>query len=592
MLRRLVLLSFAGFAGFIFSPLHAEVLSIAHRGNSMFAPENTVAAFTSALGKSDMVESDVRITADGHLVIMHDTTVSRTTDGTGSVSALTLAQIRALDAGSWFGPEFAGELVPTFEEMLNSILPHATPLIEHKAGPASAYVAELQRLGAVSNVVVQSFDWNFLANVRALEPGIQLAALGSGLLTQEKLTSMINSGATTVAWEKSAVGPAQVSMVHDAGLALFVWTVNSGVEMQNFIALGVDGIISDDPARVKQVQQPVATNTFTDLSQGLVAYWTMDDGLTNAFTTAVIDSSGTNHGTLVRNDGASHWFGDGAAMLGGCLKLEGLNAHVNFPQTPALNINTNGLTMSAWMRLSALPSQLPASFGAIFDSTTDCYVLYLDRANRELRFKVTDANNHAARPGIAEAALLTNEWLHVAATYSGATASGVGEAIIYLNGKAMDSHTGNDGSTPPSGLTGNVKPGQVASMGREGPTGGSYFTGFVDDVALWRRPLTAGDVARIHAAGRDNRSVGALVLEPLPHVRLTSIRLDAAGTHLEIEFEHNGPWDSFQLQRAADCKGPYSAVEGLAPVSLGGGKFRMVSPVGIEPTEYFRVVVQ
>ena len=157
----------------------AEVLSIAHRGNSLYAPENTVAAFTAAWGKSDLVESDVHVTRDGHLVIMHDATVNRTTDGTGAISALTLAQIKALDAGSWFSPDFIGERVPTFEEMVFSILPHATPLIEHKAGSAAAYVAELRRLNVVSNVVVQSFNWSFLAGVRALEPGIRLL-LGSG----------------------------------------------------------------------------------------------------------------------------------------------------------------------------------------------------------------------------------------------------------------------------------------------------------------------------------------------------------------------------------------------------------------------------
>jgi glycerophosphoryl diester phosphodiesterase len=578
--------------GLAFSPLaSAEVLSIAHRGNSLFAPENTVAAFTSALGKADLVESDVRVTSDGQLVIMHDATVDRTTDGMGSVSAMTLTQIKALDAGVWFGTSFIGERVPTFEEMVASILPQATPLIEHKTGTAAAYVAELRRLNAVSNVVVQSFDWPFLASVRALEPGIRLCALGSGTLTAASLTNIINAGADTVAWAKANVSAMEVAMVHDRGLQLFVWTVNSSAEIRNFIELGVDGIISDDPARVKQIQQ-VNTNILTDLKSGLVAYWNMDDGLTDAFTTQVADTAGTNHGTLVRNDGASHWFGEGMAKLGGCIKVEGTNAFVNLPQTEAVNINTNALTLSAWLWLPLLPSQLSTSWGAIFDSTTDCYVFYLDKGNRELRFKVTDVVGHAARPGIAEAVLPINQWLHVAATYSGSAEPGAGEAIIYLNGQQRDSHVGNDGSAPTAGLTGNVKTGQLASLGREGPTGGNFFTGFVDDVVLWRRALTPGDIARIHAGGQAGLSVAELLLQPIPNVQFTTIQLNAAGTHLEIRFQHNGPWTNFQLEQATNCNGPYSPAPDLAPVNLGNGLFQFTCLLSAGPMEYFRIVAQ
>jgi len=108
------------------------------------------------------------------------------------------------------------------------------------------------------------------------------------------------------------------------------------------------------------------------------------------------DSQGSNAGTFVRNDGASHWFNSPLAKLGGCLKLEGINAFVTLPQTTDLNINTNQFSLSAWVRLQNLPSQLPTSYGAILDSTTDCYVLYLDKVNNELRFKVTDVTGNAA----------------------------------------------------------------------------------------------------------------------------------------------------------------------------------------------------
>jgi len=136
----------------------AGVLSIAHRGDSLFAPENTMAAFDSALGKADLVETDVHVSSDGKLVILHDSTVDRTTDGSGAVSGKTLAQLKLLDAGSWFATNFVGKQIPTLEEMITRVLPGAVPLIERKAGPASAFVAELQRLNVVTNVILQSFD--------------------------------------------------------------------------------------------------------------------------------------------------------------------------------------------------------------------------------------------------------------------------------------------------------------------------------------------------------------------------------------------------------------------------------------------------
>src|SRR5512141_971918 len=86
----------------------AAVLSIGHRGNSLFAPENTVASFRAAWGKADFVEMDGQVSSDGYLVVMHDATVDRTTDGTGAVSGKTLAQLKLLDAGSWFSSAFIG----------------------------------------------------------------------------------------------------------------------------------------------------------------------------------------------------------------------------------------------------------------------------------------------------------------------------------------------------------------------------------------------------------------------------------------------------------------------------------------------------
>lgn len=561
------------------------VLSIGHRGNSLYAPENTVAAFLACSNVADLVECDVRVSSDGALVIMHDATVTRTTDGSGNVSALTLAQLKALDAGSWFSSAFIGERIPTMEEAITNTLLVGIPLIEHKAGSAAEYVNELRRLGVVTNVVLQSFTWSFLSTVHGLEPAIELCALGSGTFTAANLTSIISTGARRVAWEQAGVNADMLSLIHQAGLKLFVWTVD-GPAIKTFIDLGVDGIISNDPAAVRQYQEPI-TNGPVSLSDGLLTYWRMDDGLADAMAVSVADSQSTNPATLVRGDGLSHWHGVETAVAGGCLQLDGANASVTVPHSASMDIGTNALTISLWLKLTRLPSQLTTSYGAILDSTNDCYVLYLDKSNKELRFKVTDVNNHAARPGIAESALRTNEWLHVVATYSGQAGANSGQTWIYLNGEPKDAHYGSDSSTP-VGLTGNVKPGQFAAMGREGPTGGNYFTGLVDDVAFWTRALNAAEVATLYQSGQAGMSLGDLLRQPSSLILPGPVALTSAN-QVEIGFQNMGTWTTFRLLRASNLSGPFLPVYGLAPTSLGRGMYRFDYTLESGSQWYFRI---
>lgn len=555
----------------------AAVLSISHRGGAIYAPENTLAAFTNSLPVTDLMETDVQITSDGKFVIMHDLTVDRTTDGTGAIASQTLAQLKLLDAGSWYSPQYAGQRIPTLEEMITNTLPTAIPFIEAKAGAAAAYVAEFQRLNVVTNIIFQSFDWNFLAQVHGLEPNLRLAALGSGTMTAANLINITNAGARIVSWAGANVTSNEVALAHGMGLTLFVWTINNASQITNFINLGVDGIVSDDPWAVRGVPPPVVIVTnpppaVTYLADRLVAYWKMDDGLANAFATTVTDSKSTNHATFVRNDGLSHWISGGNAKLGGSLQLAGLNAHVNMPANANLNVNANEVSLSLWVKLEQLPAQLTTSFGAIYDSTTDCYVLYLDKGNNELRFKITDVNGHAARPGIAATFLQTNQWLHVAAVYDGNFGS-AGRATIYLNGALMDTHAGNDSSAG-VGLTANVKTGQVASMGREGPTGGNGFLGMVDDFAIWKRALTQTEIQRIFDYGQVGLSLGDALIQPTNLLTITSITRTSPGGQLQISFQNQGPWASFQLRRATNVAGPFLPLSALTPTAMGGGNFR------------------
>ncbi|MFZ5616147.1 MAG: glycerophosphodiester phosphodiesterase [Pseudomonadota bacterium] len=169
------------------APTGAPVIVVGHRGTKRFAPENTLAAFDKAIEMgARAIEMDVRMTADGEFVIMHDATVDRTTNGRGLVSQMTLAEIKKLDAGSWFGREFAGERVPTLREALRDIKGRAAADIDFKSGPDNSAELITQILdeegfddGSLVTVFVRAWHYRKMKPLPAryvLRPHFQSAA--------------------------------------------------------------------------------------------------------------------------------------------------------------------------------------------------------------------------------------------------------------------------------------------------------------------------------------------------------------------------------------------------------------------------------
>lgn len=231
-------------------PARTGPIVVGHRGNSIVAPENTISSETMAKRVAQYGELDAYVCASGELVVMHDGTVDRTTDGTGSITALSLAQLGTLDAGSWFSTDFIGEPVPTLEAMINAMLPEVIPLIERKGGSAEVYVNELHRMGVEHDVVVQSFDWQFLAQLHQLDPTISLGALLSGDITAANALQAKQAGVWFIAQSQGNVNATGIALAHTQGLQVVAWTVNSAAAAENFIAMGVDGIITDHPAMI------------------------------------------------------------------------------------------------------------------------------------------------------------------------------------------------------------------------------------------------------------------------------------------------------------------------------------------------------
>ena len=493
----------------IAQPAKTEI--IAHRGGYALFPENTSAAFRACEGLADRIEFDVQVSADGELVVIHDETVDRTTDGSGAVADLTLAQLKALDAGSKFSPAFAGERIPTLAEALRALPPGIPALVDCKTGSAAAIVNALRPADALSNAVIACGGLDLLQAIRQLDSSVELAYVASGSLGPDNVAVAKRMGVTAFAWNKADVTKPVVDLVHASGMRIFVYSPIP-TEVPAFLDMGVDGIYAENPKASKEAARLSATPPRAwvpsrpapaALSRGLVAHWTLDDGLSDPSSANAEEATGHSRGRLVGFASSPGWVSGADAVAGGALRLDGRDDYVRIPPNEFLDIGANAVSLSLWVNLSVLPSRLSEDYSFIFGSDLASYSLYLDRNRGELQFRVTDANGHFASPGIPEAALQTGVWHHVAGVYDGAAAPGVGQVSIYLDGQLQDAHVGNDAS-PGLALTQAVLPGQFAALGRRGDRDEFYFSGILDDVALWRRALSPAEIVLIHASGSEH----------------------------------------------------------------------------------------
>ena len=228
-------------------PSGRKVMVVAHRGASGYAPENTMAAFRLAheMG-ADMLELDVWRSADGYIVVMHDDTVDRTTNGAGRIEEMTLQQIKKLDAGSKLRQEFANEPVPTLEEVLAWAGDKILVNIEIKGPGCEEKIVELLKKHKMTGkVIVTSFHHEYVAKIKELEPAIETGALVSEI---EDLKAVIeNCRPNAIVPKYTKVTKNQVAEAHKIGLRMIVYTVNDTASMRQMIQYGVDGIITNYP---------------------------------------------------------------------------------------------------------------------------------------------------------------------------------------------------------------------------------------------------------------------------------------------------------------------------------------------------------
>ncbi len=231
------------------------MLAIAHRGASGYAPENTLAAFRRAVALGvTFIETDLQLTRDAHFVALHDEMVNRTTNGQGSIQHMTLAEVRRLDAGSWFGSEFMGERIPTLQDIVEFSCKHDVVFyLELKPsgfwGGEHALISALRESGAIQRTVIISFDPMILQGLRKIEPTLMTGLLFDGQL-ENPFEKALEIGARQLAVKGDLIAPNLLGEAHKRDLQVVCWTINNPAHMRMLAAAGVDGIMSDYPDRL------------------------------------------------------------------------------------------------------------------------------------------------------------------------------------------------------------------------------------------------------------------------------------------------------------------------------------------------------
>jgi glycerophosphoryl diester phosphodiesterase len=214
-----------------------------------------MAAFKKAvaLGAS-FIETDLQLSRDARFVAIHDDVLNRTTNGQGAVRDLTLAELRKLDAGSWFGSEYTGERIPTIEEILEfSKKNDVVFYLEIKAGGSwggeHVLIGALRESGEIARTIVISFDAAILAAVRKLEPTLMTGFLYDAQV-EHPIEKALEVGARQLAVRGDLVTPGMLTAARKSDLQVVCWTVNHPAHMRMLMAAGVDGIMSDYPDRL------------------------------------------------------------------------------------------------------------------------------------------------------------------------------------------------------------------------------------------------------------------------------------------------------------------------------------------------------
>lgn len=242
-----------------------EFYNVAHRGFSAIAPENTLAAFEKGIeAGANMLEMDVMLTGDNHVIVFHDHRLGRTTNGSGLVNKLSLGHIRSLDAGAWFGNKYRFERVPLLDEVLEMSKGRVRLNIEMKHRRRNGVSAFVERCIRIvehhhmnEEVIFSSFNLEALRHLHYKAPHLRFAPLYRYSLNPTPRSFPLQSAAQGVILNHLFLNRTTVQQFHNLGLKVFVYTVNGLRRIEKMVRIGADGVISDNPAAVSSIAKKI-----------------------------------------------------------------------------------------------------------------------------------------------------------------------------------------------------------------------------------------------------------------------------------------------------------------------------------------------
>jgi glycerophosphoryl diester phosphodiesterase len=220
------------------------MLIIGHRGARAVAPENTLSALRKGMECADLVEIDVRVSRDGVLVVMHDATVDRTTNGSGPVAGIPLAELKRLDAGD-------GERIPTLAEVLDLVGGRSGLVVEIKEPGSERPICRMLAGRGPDEMYIVSFHPEILREVRTLLPRAKTGYIYSKG-DPDPVETAVAIRADVLLPRKDRADRMTVGRAHQSGLAVVLWTLNTDEEFEDAVSLGVEGFASDDPCRARE----------------------------------------------------------------------------------------------------------------------------------------------------------------------------------------------------------------------------------------------------------------------------------------------------------------------------------------------------
>jgi glycerophosphoryl diester phosphodiesterase len=232
------------------------IMVIGHRGAAGEAPENTLTSFQLAVEQgADAIELDIHLSKDGEIIVCHDASIERTTNGLGLIKNLTAAEIKRFDAGAWFSPRFSGQTIPLLTEVLDLVPEHIWINIEIKSdyqGQTVLKLVELLRIRKrLDKIVISSFDHDCLKRLKTLEPRTKIGLLyGNAISNPVAYVKSLGVEVYSLHPSFKLIQRMNMQQIQAAGLQIYPYTINKEKDYSSMIQSGVSGIITDFPAKL------------------------------------------------------------------------------------------------------------------------------------------------------------------------------------------------------------------------------------------------------------------------------------------------------------------------------------------------------